>query len=304
MCELKQKFKEWEEWLFGGDIHSINNQIHSMIWDSAVFQSINEARKYVPKDKEGETQLNGTVQGFINTCFFQTQLLAIRRLLDKKTSNGNRSVVSLYRLVDDVEKHCHLLTRVNILEAHGYPYDYAEAETKWHEEHLGTGITWGDDNLKRSVFSRHMHEYIDKLVCVNPKERRPQDCARKEVFAWLKKRLNSCESIYDYVNKFVAHSATPESRAIINADEISITLGAILDAHKIICQTAGFVGLRILYRNCGGFLAIPQFDQFEHFEKPWATEETVNNLHIFWEEYGKETKKWIEWDWESEFNRE
>ena len=287
MCELKQKFREWEEWLFGDDIHSISHQIHTMIWDSAVFQSINEARKYAPKDDKGEPQLNGTIQGFINECFFQTQLLAIRRLLDKETSKGPRSVVSLYRLVDDVEKHCHLLTREGILEAHNYPYNYEK-----------------DDDVIKSVFSRHMHEFIDALACANPTERRPEDCVRKEVFAWLKQRLDSFGSIYGYVNKFVAHSATPESRATIKAGEISITLGAILDAHKIISQTAGFVGLRILYRNCGGFLAIPQFDQFEHFEKPWATKETVEKLNAFWKGYDEETRKWSDWDWVSEFKGE
>jgi hypothetical protein len=46
--DLKTKFKEWEEWLVGDDINSIRNQIYDMIWDSAVFQSINECRRYAP----------------------------------------------------------------------------------------------------------------------------------------------------------------------------------------------------------------------------------------------------------------
>ena len=44
MCDqLRKKFAEWREWLLGEDVHSIQNQIHSMIWDYVVFQSINEA---------------------------------------------------------------------------------------------------------------------------------------------------------------------------------------------------------------------------------------------------------------------
>ena len=42
----KEKFKEWENMLLGEDKHSIRNQIYDMIWDSAVFQCINESRKY------------------------------------------------------------------------------------------------------------------------------------------------------------------------------------------------------------------------------------------------------------------
>jgi hypothetical protein len=65
MCDIKIKFKEWREWLIGSDINSISNQIHNMIWDSAVFQSINECRKYAPVNKNGEIELNGVVHQFI-----------------------------------------------------------------------------------------------------------------------------------------------------------------------------------------------------------------------------------------------
>ena len=47
MCDqLREKFAEWKEWLLGDDVHSIRNQIQNMIWDTAVYQSINEARAY------------------------------------------------------------------------------------------------------------------------------------------------------------------------------------------------------------------------------------------------------------------
>jgi len=299
MCELKQKFREWEDWLFGDDIHSISHQIHRMIWDSAVFQSINEARKHAPKDQEGKPQLNGMVHEFINICFFKTQALTVRRMLDKRTD-----VVSLYRLIDDMEKNCHILTRAGILEAHGYPYDYDKAQGEFLEEQLRTKAKRGDANSIKFVFSHHMHENIDILCRVKPDDRKSQDCVKKEIFTYLKQKLDSCKSIYDYVNKFVAHSATPESRASINADEINITYGVILEAHKIICQTAGFLGLMILNRSFGGFLAIPQFDQFENFEKPWATEEIVQKLYAFWKGYDEETRKWCDLDWVSDLKEE
>ena len=78
-------------------LNSIKNQIHNMIWDSAVFQSINECRKYAPKNEKGEVELNGEVHHFINRCFFETQAIAIRRFLDKRND-----VISLYRLVNDI----------------------------------------------------------------------------------------------------------------------------------------------------------------------------------------------------------
>jgi hypothetical protein len=143
---------------------------------------------------------------------------------------------------------------------------------------------------------------MDALTGVDSSQRKPIDSVRPEIFEWLITRLNGCQEIFDYVNKFFAHSATPESRAQIGADEIKITLGKILETHKVVCETAAFIGMKILYRSHGNFLAIPQYDQFEHFEKPWATEETVNKLRSFWDEYRRSTDEWAEWDWRVEFN--
>jgi hypothetical protein len=304
MCSLKHKFEEWEAWLFGDDVHSIRRQIHNMIWDSAVFLSINKARSYAPVDEKGNVELNGTVHQFINVCFFRTQAIAIRRLLDKETNPGKYSVISLYRLIDDIEKHCHLLTRANILAAHSYPYNYEQEEEAFLQKmSRGKSDNKTHQGLINCVHSETMHEYIDSLSGVTSSQRNPNDSGKKEIFEWLKKRLSKCEKIYDYVNKFLAHSSTPESRAIISADEIKITLGEILDAHKIICEIAEFIGLKILYQSFGNFLAIPQFDHFEHFEKPWASEETVKKVRKFWEDYDKETRQWKAWDWQSEFNQ-
>ena len=84
MCNpLRERFDEWKDWLRGDDVHSIRSQIHNMIWDSAVYQSINEARAYAPTDDKGQVELNAMVHHFIDRCFFDTQMMAIRRFLDE-----------------------------------------------------------------------------------------------------------------------------------------------------------------------------------------------------------------------------
>ncbi len=125
---------------------------------------------------------------------------------------------------------------------------------------------------------------------------------REQVFDWLEQKLGYCQEIYDYVNKFIAHAATPESRAVIGADEIKITLGKLYEGHKVICKTSQFIGLTLLNHRFGNFLISCAFDQFEHFEKPWANTETVKKLHEFWNEYDRETRKWNRCDWQGEFN--
>ncbi len=299
MCDLKKKYKEWKEWLFGDDVHSIRHQIASMIWDTAVFRVINESRKYAQTDEEGNPKLNDMVHGFINHSFFITQALAIRKLLDKETRQGYYSVFSLYRLIDNMEQNSQLLTRENILDVLGYPYNYEEVQKKYYEvmrqkKSLGALANW--------KYSKIMHKNIDILACVKENNRNPNDTIKRECFHWIKKRLEKCHEIYKYVNKFVAHAATPESRDTIKAHEIKITLGKLFDAHKIMCETAQFVGLNFLNQDLGNFLVILQYDQFEHFEKPWVTESAIHQLRDYWQEYYKETMSWKNWDWQNEFN--
>lgn len=300
MCDLKKKFTEWKEWLFGEDVHSIRNQIHRMTWDCAVFLCVKETRKYASLDEKGEPKLNPMIHHFINSSFLQTQALAIRRLLDARPKGD---VWSLYCLISDMENYCELLTRENILKTHDYPYDYKAEEERLLQLVPPNKPVWLPQEYQKCVHSEHIHKSIDNMLNITAGNRKPDDKIPNEIFAWLKNRLDSCKKIYDYVNKFLAHSAAPESRVSIKADEIKITLGHILNAHEIICQIAEFIGINFLNRSLGDPLAVPQYDQFEHFEKPWATEETIRKLYEFWHDYDQKTRQWANWDWQAGFNQ-
>jgi hypothetical protein len=233
MCDqLKEKFEEWKEWLLGDDVHSIKNQIHTMIWDAAVYQSINEARAYAATDAEGRLELNAMVHHFIDRGFFDLQMMAIRRLIDKESKPGKRSVISLWRLLDDMKRHVSLLTRENIVACLRLPYDYEKARADVRKRYTFTNDprspTLMGDDYKQCAFSEHAHKCIDALAGTYPSERSSNDVVRVSVIQWLKVRLEKCNTIYVYVNKFLAHSATPESRAQLMDEETKITLGQIL----------------------------------------------------------------------------
>ena len=100
--------------------------------------------------------------------------------------------------------------------------------------------------------------------------------------------------------RLLAHSATPESRGTLADGETDTRLGQIQSAHETIWQTANLIGT---YLFGGGLpdMLLTTFDQFEHFEKPWATEETVVGLRELWNDYPKTIRKWGEWKWEAEY---
>jgi hypothetical protein len=304
VCDLKTKFQEWEERLVGDDINSIRNQICDMIWDSAVFQSINECRRYAPTNAKGEIELNGVIHRFINRCFFETQASAIRRFLDIRCD-----VNSLYRLIDDIEEHCHRLTRGNILAVHSYPYEYEQEKKRISDETFkkGPGPHIMGQVYNKCEISEYTHKFIDSLAGVEPSKRSPHDCVRPQVFEWLKQRLSRCKEIVTFVNKFLAHSATPESRDYHNQQELDVTLGQILEAHKIICQAAIFIsgrmGILSEGHGLGDVLAVPQYDQFVHFDKAWSSKETIEKLRVFWCAYEMQTRDWHNWVWEDDFKK-
>jgi len=306
--DLKAKMCQWEEWLAGDDAHSIRKQIWNMISDFAVFQSIKECRKHAPKNDKGEVELNGPVHRFIDRCFFESQAIAIRRLVDKGPSSGKKSVTSLYGLIDDMQRHCELLTREGIIAAHGYPYNYTEEEQRLTDEAFTGGDSgprvMGQDcaNCRLSAF---VHRSIDSVAGVQESDRSPDDAVRPQVFDWLKERLCGCEEIKKFVDKFLAHPASVESRASLKPDESDVKLGQIMKAHETICQTAMFVSqMGILSEGSGVVVVLPsvQHDHFDHIDKPWATGDTVDTLRNSWTTYKRQTDGWSNWDWQNDFN--
>ena len=308
MDNLKAKIREWEEWLAGDDANSIRNQIWNMISGFAVFQSINECRKHAPKNDKGEVELNGPVHRFIDRCFFETQAIAIRRLLDRGPSSGKKSVTSLYVLIDDMQKHCHLLTRGTIIDAHGYPYDYENEARRITNETFadrGSGVQMMGQDYGNCKLSEFAHKRIDSLAGVQASYRSRNDAIKTQVFDWLKGRLSGCEEIKNFVDKFLAHPASPESRAFLEPNESDVTLRRITNAHETICQTAMFISqMGILSEGNGVVAVLPsvQYDYFEHIDKPWATRDTVDRLRNSWTIYKRKTDDWCHWDWEDDFS--
>ena len=194
---------------------------------------------------------------------------------------------------------------------HGYPYEYEQEKRRLTEEAFknkpsGTVVTMDQDYMM-CCQAEYVHRTIDSLAGIGPSKRSPDDLVRPQIFEWLKERLSGCERIVEFVNKFLAHSATRESRNFRNPPDLDVTLGQVLEAHKIIYQTAIFIGgqMGILSggKAIGDVLLVPQSDQFIYFDKAWASQDTINKLHEFWSDYGTQTRNWHTWIGEDEFNK-
>lgn len=305
---MKQKDKEtfyrrwalWKESLYGEDFNSILNQIHRMTWDSAVFRVINEARRLAPPAPEGGVQLNGMLHQFINRCFFETQLIALRRLCDEsplESPSGKKDVYSLVSLLNDMVCHCNKIQRGWIFEAEKVEYDYRplkQDDDEYIDDCLRKGNYCTGGNLEWvKIKDRHLR--IDYLTGVEPGKGSPEDQVRSDILEYLKSRVeHSITVVVERVNKFIAHAATPESRSIVNADAVAITLKSIWDCQRTICEVAAFI-CNFFFSYGQDFLAVPSCDYLKYLEKPLVSEQDVSKLRETWGEYGIETHGWLLW---------
>ncbi len=255
--------------------------------------------------KDGGVQLNALMLELINRCFWNSQMVAVRRLNDKSALVGkatkDKSVFSLNALLTDMQCYASSFTRQNIFFVEGREYDYKLIDEK-HDEFLAEYFkknippVWASQELN-SMPITWRHEAIDELTGVTKANRSPTDCVGIEVFEKLKTRVSdACENIGVYVDKFYAHSATPGSRAQARVDEIQITLTDLWTAHECLCRTARFIGEYLLGTGShGNYLAIPQFDQFAYIDRPFAVSEDVEKLRDFWHEMTSSYDQWRSW---------
>lgn len=290
MCKLNEKFKEWEKW-YSEDDDSICAQIRDMLLDAAVFFAINEARRYATTDAQGNPQLNELVHGLINRSFLKTQTLSIRRLCEKqdKRNKIKRDIISLGRLINEIKENKALLTRKNILSALELPYDYQKA--------INVGrLTDNSRKVTEGALSENVHKNIDLLAGVKPAQRQPNDTVLDKVFDQLNKWLCKCEPIVNFVNKTVAHTATPESKGKVPEEDLKVSLAKIRNAHCRIVKIAVYIGRYFFYKSTDRTIFLPSYaDKFEHFEKPWVRQEDIAKLENCWSQYEKHIEKLCKW---------
>lgn len=292
--------KAWEIWidcLKGNDENSIFKQITIMIWDTAIFRFILESRQIQVGRNPNNPPLNASFHSFIDRNYFQAQVAFIRRLADKSRYGltGRKGIYSLYSLLDDISKRRTELTREVFIELRHLPYDYTDLQ-RGEKEFIAQQA-----KENKSAFwippkfnwqdSAQAHGTFDRLCGVQIRERTPQDVMSEKVFSKLKDKLDLCSDISNYVDKYVAHSATPESRTKENVDSAKITLKQVWDAHQIIYEVAEFLSM-VLFSMGNIPLAWKSPSLLKNWESALVESEDISQLELVYKKYEEETTRW------------
>jgi len=304
--QLKVKLELWRSWMGQKDPHSIAHQIYEMMWEDATFRVINECRRLAPTAPEGGARLNFVIHQLITTAYFRTQAMLIRRLCEKnKEKNPDWHVISLRRLLDDIEQNAHLYTRENIFAAAGLPYDYSEAKKRADEYESresarciaeGRAVCAFDPKIIGAWERPHqLHLDFDRLSGTTPSARDPSDALRKDLIQAVRAKLDVCKGVKTYVDKIVAHAAVPANRD--GAVDLHINLERIQECHRAICSTASFVSVYVLREPHSHFLAVPQFNVLRYIEEPWVSPENKGKLQDVWDAQNRQVQEWGKPEW-------
>jgi hypothetical protein len=109
------------EYMRGDASTSVMNQVQDLAWHTAVFRTLNEARRLEPN-----RAVNGAIWELLATGYANLMTLGIRRLVDKDSRTD-----SVWNVIVEVEKRPELLTREKFVCYDGLPYDYEAVYRKY-----------------------------------------------------------------------------------------------------------------------------------------------------------------------------
>ncbi len=287
LAEYRDKRDEWLTWyeLDKDEPNSIQQQLFSMHFLDITYRIISEARQI--KDGSNPTPQSALLSHLLDQGYVATQVLAIRRLLDKGSD-----VISVRRLLNDISKHKHLITREIYVCHNGLPYD----PESWKSLPQTIDIKiWEIDapGLSNYLGSHERHKTFDRLSGVSPAARQRNDHIQTSIFDKLEQWLDSVEAkkLIKLSHKFFAHAADMDSRGslaysgIVLAD-VSAIQQAIVRVERAITDELLFVAV------ARDVVPMPPLGLFKGLDNPVVQQDAIDNMYERWKQISDERNKW------------
>lgn len=264
---------------------SVMNQVHDLAWHTAVFRTLNEARRI-----EADRSVNGAFWELTTAGYASLMTLGIRKLVDKDPRTD-----SVWNVIALVERRPELLTREKFICYDGLPYDYEAVQRKYIDSldvsggvHVGWIPTKGPDAWGMSEM---MHKAFDRLSG-NPKKRKRTDTIQMSILIALRERLShpAIEKVCAMADRRVAHAER------ISEDSGAVPIATYNDidmALQQIVYVANFLSSSFFYDAAfGSVVPTPQFDVLEAMDQAWVTKDNLPTLHQYWHDLCASMDEW------------
>lgn len=287
LIKYRAKRDEWLRWYDSteGEPNSIQQQLFSMFFTDMTYRILAEARQ--AQGSSNTPPQSPLLAHLLDQGYVATQVLAIRRLLDK-----GKDVVSVRRLLDDIADHRHLITREIYVCYNGLPYD---AES-WQKLPQTTEIKiWGIDapGLSDYLGSRERHKTFDRLSGVAPANRTRGDLIQTSIFDKLSQWLNSTPAakLVKLSHKFFAHAASLASLGSLQYS--GIVLKDIEDIQRAITRVERALTDEVLFVAVArDVVPMPPLGLFKGLDNPYTTAQAIETMYQRWKELSADREKW------------
>jgi len=273
------------EYLRGPSVCPVYGQLRKLAWHTAVFQTLNEARRLEP-----DAPASGPAWKLLSEGYASLMSLGIRKLLDK-----DKRRISLAWIIDKLKKNSHLLTREFFVCHDGLPYDYQSSRERYYaamSEHERTETcfhpTTGPCGWE---MAEKMHEEFDKL-CGHPSRRSRKDKVSESILVSVEKLLSheSISRVEAMASKVIAHTV------IIKPGEEKVVVPTYEDVSTALATLVGlanFVSTVIFFdMHFGHVVPIYSGDPVEALDQPWISSSNLARLSGFWDELRKFMNEW------------
>jgi hypothetical protein len=267
-----------------------------MTWNDAVFRLINEGLRLADHSQQVCAIHNRMLIDFALEGYLANQVLAVRRLLDKRDD-----VNSLYRLVKDIATNRSLITRENYVAFDGVPYDYGPCQQRAMEralerEEAGEGaLEWLPTTVSEDwVTSEMRHTMFDRLSRETSQNRSRSDLIDSSVLGTLQQMVDQARyrEFITIANKFLAHAADKKSRRGLMRRDVATTLDLIQDAHKNLLSACHVLSVAVIDCADRSWLAVAQYNKLENLDKTWVPSDTIKQLHEWWNGHERKLQCW------------
>lgn len=274
------------EYLRGEAPTSVMNQVHGLAWHTAVFRTLNEARRLEPS-----RGVNGAMWELIGDGYASLMTLGVRKLVDRDARAD-----SVWNVIAQIERRPELLRREHFVCYDGLPFDPQAA----YQRHLRSNpiepnrVSWLPTTGPQAWgTSRLLHGAFDALAGF-PAKRRRLDTVRSDVLEKLKTHLahEAIAAVCDLANRSIAHAEriTTDDKPVAN-----VTFETVDTALKNIVQVASFISTHFFSDTAfGSVVPVPQFDVLEHLDAPWVETAHLPALHAHWHEVSDRLADWTE----------
>ncbi|MCP3385959.1 hypothetical protein NLM31_36785 [Bradyrhizobium sp. CCGUVB4N] len=285
----RDKRRLWLSWIDTDEHHAIWSVLSSMVWTDVAFKML---AQFATNDENNA--LNNTLIGqALIDGQIATQILAIRRLMD----NGNSDIISLRRLVKDLRRNFHLLTRENYVCFDGLPYDYEAVQLREMLAQAGKGAFWGQKAGPGAHGpSRMAHEQFDRLAGIDPAQRSREDRLPLSLLTTIERWLDDsgADELAQWSHAYLAHAGGPESRKRI--DDLVVTGNKITDAIKALARVTEAISAWLLW--AGGrshsLMPVAQFDPFERLDRPIMDAGGADAAYKRWDQLSDERDHYLD----------